>query len=174
MTSPPSVSCSSSSSSPPNHYHQYDSSSSSFSHPITVTYHWTLSCEQIKNCLYDDDVLYEYEDYLDDVKIDSPVFGVSLEDPAAAAAASSSSVEEVSALEHLSSPSSIRFLLRLYPRSTEGCSDVGSLVLALAPPGSEGPPSVDELRIQLLKVSITGYGRNEERQIDGKFEDFKI
>lgn len=160
MTSPVSCSSLSSSSPPPSssgiHQHDHHNARSSIT-PLTVTFTWTLPCEEIKNCLYDDDVYYEYEDYLDDVKIDSPVFG-------------GSTLGEEELEPEILDPlgeSSIRFLLRLYPRSTEGCSDVGSLVLALA-------GGVDELRVQLLKISITGYGKTEERQIDGEFLEFLV
>ena len=101
---------------------------------ITVCYNWTVPSETIKSCLYDDDIYYEYDDYQDDVKIESPAFGPENEQD--------------------------KFVLKLYPRSTEGCSDVGSLVLQLK--------HEDELRVERFKVSISSFSKQEEQYIDGK------
>ena len=109
-------------------------SESSPSNQTLVTYTWTVPSNSIKSCLYDDDIYYEYDDYADDVKVESPAFGPAMEPD--------------------------KFCLRLYPRSTEGCSDVGSLILALK--------NEEVLRVDRFKVSVTGFSRVEERCVEGE------
>lgn len=103
---------------------------------VDVTYDWTVPSDSIKDCLYDDnDIYYEYDDYQDDVKIESPSFGTSKE------------------------PN--KFVLRLYPRSTEGCSDCGSLVIQLK------WSKEDEIKIKNFKISISSYSNQIEKNISG-------
>ena len=103
---------------------------------VDVTYDWTVPSDSIKDCLYDDnDIYYEYDDYQDDVKIESPSFGTSKE------------------------PN--KFVLRLYPRSTEGCSDCGSLVIQLK------WSKEDEIKINNFKISISSYSNQIEKNISG-------
>jgi len=115
-------------------------SNDSNSHQTQLTFNWTVPSDSILNCLYDDNDIYtEYDDYQDDFKIESPAFGLD------------TGPQQQQA-----------FVLKLYPRSTEGCSDCGSLVLQLK-------ASVkDELRIDCFKVSISSYSGQVEKSMEGE------